>query len=139
MTTVEDMNDAAFPAPQVAESTAPYWRALDEGRLIFQRCTSCQHAWLPWRGECPRCLSRESHWETASGNATLVSWVVYHHSYHPYFATRLPYNVAVVALAEGPRLISNVIDVRESLRADMPLALVIQREAGVALARFKPA
>jgi uncharacterized OB-fold protein len=68
-----------------------------------------------------------------------VSWVVYHHGYHDYFATRLPYNVAVVELSEGPRLVSNVVDANANLRIDMPLRLVIQREAGVALARFTPA
>jgi uncharacterized OB-fold protein len=68
-----------------------------------------------------------------------VSWVVYHHGYHEYYAARLPYNVAVVELAEGPRLISNVVDARKPLAINMPLRLVIQREAGVPLARFSPA
>ena len=130
---------AAFPAPEPTESTTPYWRALGEGRLDFQRCTSCAHAWLPPRGECPRCLGRESTWETASGDGRLVSWVVYHHAYHPYFATRLPYTVAVVELAEGPRLITGIVEPAKGLRIDLPVRLVIQRESGVALARFAPA
>jgi uncharacterized OB-fold protein len=138
MSTAEDMIDAAFPAPQPGPAAAPYWRALDEGRLVFQRCMACGNAWLPARSECPRCLAPAAHWETASGNARLVSWVVYHHGYHEYYATRLPYTVAVVELAEGPRLISNVIGGADGLRIDMPLKLVIQREAGVALARFAP-
>jgi uncharacterized OB-fold protein len=134
----EDMIEAAFPTPPVNELTAPYWKALDEGRLTFQRCPACAHAWLPARSECPRCLARGARWETASGRARLVSWVVYHHAYHDYYATRLPYNVAVVELAEGPRIISNVVDSTDALRIDMPLDLVIQREAGTALARFAP-
>jgi len=135
-TTTEDMIDAAFPAPEATDVSAPYWRALDEGRLDFQRCGACGHAWLPPRGECPRCLARQAKWETASGRARLLSWVVYHHGYHPYFAARLPYNVAVVELAEGPRLISNIVEPAEKLRIDAALALVIQREAGFALPRF---
>jgi uncharacterized OB-fold protein len=133
------MGEAAFPAPQPGALAEPYWKALDEDRLVFQRCRACGHVWLPARGECPACLAREPQWETASGAARLVSWVVYHHGYHEYFATRLPYNVAVVELAEGPRLISNIVEANDALRIDMPLRLVIQREAGVALARFKPA
>ena len=139
MDTTEDMIEAAFPAPQVNELTAPYWKALEEGRLSFQRCAACAHAWLPARSECPRCLATEPRWETASGRARLVSWVVYHHAYHDYYATRLPYNVAVVELDEGPRLVSNIVDARSDLRIDMPLDVVIQREAGTALARFRPA
>jgi uncharacterized protein len=131
--------DTNFPAPQVNEVSAPYWRALDEGRLMFQRCAVCGHAWLPPRTECPRCLAAQPRWETASGAAKLVSWVVYHHGYHEHFANRLPYNVAVVELAEGPRLISNVNASQERLRIDMSLKLAIEREAGVALARFAPA
>jgi uncharacterized OB-fold protein len=134
-TTTEDMIDAAFPSPEPNDASAPYWRALEEGRLDFQRCV-CGHAWLPPRSACPRCLARDAKWQTASGRARLVSWVVYHHGYHPYFATRLPYNVAVVELAEGPRLISNIVQPTDALRIDAPLALVIQREAGVALPRF---
>jgi uncharacterized OB-fold protein len=131
--------ETTFPAPQPNEVSEPYWRALDEGHLAFQRCASCGHAWLPPRSECARCLARESHWEAASGKARLISWVIYHHGYHDYFAGRLPYNVAVVELAEGPRLISNVIAAHDRLRIDMELKLAIQREAGVALARFVPA
>jgi len=139
MSTPEDMIDAAFPAPQPGPAAAPYWRALDEGRLVFQRCLTCGNAWLPARGECPRCLAPAAHWETASGIARLVSWVVYHHGYHEYYAARLPYTVAVVELAEGPRLISNIVGGDDTLRIDMPLKLAIEREAGVALARFAPA
>ena len=138
MTTNEDMIEAAFPAPAPSEIAAPYWRALEQGRLAFQRCGQCNNAWLPARTECPRCLAPEPRWEEAGGRAKLVSWVVYHHGYHEYYATRLPYNVAVVELDEGPRLISNVIAHVKSLRIDMPLRLEIQREAGVALARFAP-
>lgn len=139
MTTTEDMAVAEFPAPQTSGVSAPYWQALDEGRLTFQRCKPCGNAWLPPRTECPRCLSGQWQWETASGRAKLVSWVVYQHGYHPYYQARLPYNVAVIELAEGPRLISNVIEADGKLRIEMPLELVVQRESGVALPRFKPA
>ena len=139
MTASEDRVEAAFPGPQPSEASGPYWRALDEGRLTFQRCASCAHAWLPPRGECPRCLGCEFTWETASGKGRLVSWVVYHHGYHPYFAARLPYTVAVVELAEGPRLISGLLPTDRPLRIDLPVTLTIQRESGVALPRFAPA
>ncbi len=130
--------ESTFPAPQANEISAAYWRALDEGRLTFQRCSACGHAWLPARAECPRCLASAARWEVASGYAKLVSWVVYHHGYHEYFAGRLPYNVAVVELVEGPRLISNIKAANDRLRIDMKLKLAIEREAGVTLARFAP-
>lgn len=133
------MSEAPFPAPKVTELSAPYWNALQEGKLVYQRCVACGHAWLPARTECPRCLAAQPQWTEASGGARLISWVVYHHGYHEYFAAKLPYNVAVVELDEGARLISNVKAPQETLAIDMKLRLVVEREAGVALPRFEPA
>lgn len=136
------MNDAApaVPLPAPDALSAPYWAALDAGRHTFQRCRNCANAWLPPRHECPRCLAADWTWEDASGAARLISWVVYHTAFHPAFKPRLPYTVAVVELAEGPRLISNIVgpDDPETLAIDQPLRLTIEREGGVAIPRFRP-
>ena len=129
------------PAPERDALNTPYWDSLAQGALSFQRCDSCGHAWLPARSECPQCLAPEAHWEKAAGGARLVSWVVYHIAYHPAFANRLPYAVAVVELDEGPRLISNIVGVAdpEALMIDQRLRLVIEDEGGASVARFTPA
>lgn len=127
------------PAPEPTPLTEPYWNALAEGRLMFQRCGQCAHAWLPVRAECPNCLAGEPGWERATGAATLVSWVTYHLAYHPYFEDKLPYRVAVVRLAEGPRLIAGLADELTEPRADQPLRLEVIRDGGQALAVFGPA
>ncbi len=130
-----------LPLPVRDAQNAPYWDALLDGRHVFQRCAGCSHAWLPPRHECPSCLSADWTWETASGDARLISWVVFHTAFHPAFKDRLPYTVAVVELAEGPRLISNIVgaDDPEALRIEMPLRLTIEREGAFALPRFRPA
>lgn len=128
------MND--FPAPARTSLSEPYWQGLEEGRLRFQRCARCAHAWLPPRAECPECLQADWRWETASGRGRLISWAVYHIAYHAYFKDKLPYNVALVELEEGPRLISNVVGTN-TLRIDQLLELSIEREANTALARFR--
>lgn len=125
-----------YPLPEVTELSKPYWDALDSGYLAYQRC-SCGHKWLPARRECPSCLKTGAEWVSASGRGRIVSWVVYRTAYHDAFKTRLPYVVAIVELEEGPRLISNYIGPRENLRIDLPVELVIERERGFALARFK--
>ncbi len=131
----------SVPAPERDALNAPYWDGLARGILTFQRCNSCGHAWLPPRGDCPGCLSADCVWESAAGGAKLISWVVYHVAFHPAFANRLPYNVAVVELDEGPRLISNVVGVEdaETLKIDQRLQLVIEDEGVTAVARFAPA
>jgi len=127
-----------MPTPEVTGLTKPYWDGLKDGRLLIQRCR-CGHAQLPARRECTACLGDELRWEASSGQGKVVSYVVYHTAHHEAFRDRLPYNVAIVALTEGPRLITNIIASIEALRCDMPVALAIEREGDFALARFAPA
>ena len=138
---MDESSDNGVPLPVRDELSTPYWNDLAEGRLTFQRCRGCGHAWLPSRAECPRCLGTDWQREVAGGKATLVSWVVYHHAFHPAFADRLPYTVAVVELAEGPRLISNIVDAGdpEALTIDAPLHLRIEEAFGIKIPRFVPA
>ena len=137
---MSESESIALPEPDMGEQGRPFWDALKQGALTFQRCNACGHAWLPARSECPRCLGDAWRREPARGDATLVSWVVYHQSYHPAFQQRLPYTVAVVQLAEGPRLISNIVGVAAAqLRIDQPLRLVIEDDGGLAVPRFTPA
>ena len=128
------------PVPEMTELSRPFWNALKQGALTFQRCTACGHAWLPARPECPQCLASEWRRESAQGGATLVSWVVYRIPYHPAFKARLPYTVAVVRLDEGPRMISNIVaDAGAPLRIDQRLQLVIEDDGDLAVPRFTPA
>ncbi len=128
-------------APERDAINSPYWDSLAQGALSYQRCDACGNAWLPPRSECPVCLADTYHWEKARGVAKLISWVTYHIAYHPAFKDRLPYNVAVVELDEGPRLISNVVGIDEDaqLHIEQPLRLVIEQEGETAVPRFAPA
>lgn len=125
-----------FPVPARTPLSEPYWQGLAEGRLQFQRCARCGHAWLPPRAECPECLHADWRWETACGRGRLISWVVFHIAYHAYFKDKLPYNVSLIELDEGPRLVSNVVGAN-ALKIDQAVELAIEHEADVALARFR--
>ena len=114
---------------------APYWEGIAAGSLKFQRCEN-HHAWLPARTACPTCLSAEWQWITAAGTGRIVSWVVYHHAYHPSVKDKLPYNVALVQLDEGPRLLTNILAPNESLSGDAPVRLAIDTAAVQPLATF---
>lgn len=88
-----------------------YRAALDEHRVTFQRCGACGHAWLPARSECPECWSDDHSREEATGGGTVVSWVVFHVAFDDRYKGRTPYNVALIDLDEGPRLVTNIIEI----------------------------
>lgn len=122
--------------PEIDSINEPYWQGLRNGELLFQECSHCGHRWLPARDICPGCLKNEVSWKSASGQAKLKSWVVYHVAYHPSFADRLPYNVALVELAEGPRLLTNILGKDPLLIADASVQLKIDMNLAVPLATF---
>lgn len=126
-----------LPPPTITPLNQPYWSGLESGELRFQRCQGCSHAWLPPREECPNCLLDDWDWELASGRGRIISWVVYHLAFHEALQDRLPYNVAVVELDEGPRLITNVKADPEDLEIDQRVGVAIEAEGGVPVARFR--
>jgi uncharacterized OB-fold protein len=115
-----------------------YRAALEEHRLTFQRCGDCDHVWLPARADCPNCWSPRYRWDEAGGQATIVSWVNFHVAFDSRFKDRTPYNVALVDLDEGPRLITNIIDIPSDQDViGRRVTLVFENDAGRELPRFR--
>ena len=118
------MADAAsrrLPVP--TPETAHFWEGTRAGELRLQRCGMCGGAYFPPRPFCPVCASRDVAVFAASGRGTLYSYTI-HHRRVPGFTP--PYSIAVVALAEGPRMMTNIVDCAqtpEALRLDMPVAV----------------
>ena len=96
---------ATPPALDIDTINEAYLAALAEGRLVLQVC-ACGHRWLPPRAACSACLGSQWTWQTAQGGGRLKSWVVYHTAFSEAFRGRLPYNVALVELDEGPSMIT---------------------------------
>ncbi|MFJ6697246.1 Zn-ribbon domain-containing OB-fold protein [Streptomyces sp. NPDC091272] len=99
--------------PDADAFTRPYWAAAAEGRLLIRRCADCGRAHHYPREFCPYCWSEEVGWERASGRATLYTWSVVHRNDLPPFGDRVPYVAAVVDLAEGPRMMTEIVDCAE--------------------------
>jgi uncharacterized OB-fold protein len=123
-----------IPEPEMTELDQHFFASLRDGRLVFQRTET--NAWLPPRTEDPLTLSPDWTWAEASGRARLISWVTYHIAYHPYFEDKLPYQVAVVELAEGPRMIAPLDAGGVQPMIDVPLRLDIRTQDGWALPYF---
>ncbi|AMG90316.1 Zn-ribbon domain-containing OB-fold protein [Bordetella bronchiseptica] len=102
------MSDYSKPLPELNDLNRPFWAAARQGRLSLQHCASCGHVQYPINPVCTTCLDDRLEWRDVSGKGEIFSYIVYHKAYTPAYADELPYNVAMIQLAEGPRLISNV-------------------------------
>ena len=110
------------PRPVVNRDNAGFWEGVARHVLLIQRCDACETLRFPWLPGCNACGSDA--WSTveASGSGTVHSYVVMHHPPSPGF--EMPYAVALVELAEGVRMISNVTGVpHDQVRVGMPVEL----------------
>ncbi|MFG2434767.1 OB-fold domain-containing protein [Streptomyces sp. NPDC048508] len=110
------------PRPVVNRDNARFWEGVGHRRLLIQRCTGCGTLRFPWLPGCNTCGGPE--WDTveASGEGTVYSYVVMHHPSFPAFDP--PYAVGLIELAEGVRMVSNVVGVpHDRVRVGMPVCL----------------
>ncbi|MBV9412459.1 MAG: bifunctional MaoC family dehydratase/OB-fold nucleic acid binding domain-containing protein [Acidimicrobiia bacterium] len=106
-----EKKEAKTPRPQPPrnQDNAFFWEGVNRGELLIQKCSSCGRLRHPPRPMCPYCQSLE--WETvqSSGKGEVFSFIIPHYPQVPFFD--YPYVVAVIALEEGTRFISNVVDI----------------------------
>jgi len=130
MTTVSTPATAA-PRRVALHEDRPFWDAIDAGRFVLARC-ACGAFYT--RSQACLCCDRPAAsltWVPASGGGTVRTFVIFDKPYHPYFEDRLPYVVAVIALAEGPEILTNVIDTEvAAVRIGMPVRIVIAERDG---------
>lgn len=128
------------PVPPAAGLLDAYQEGLARGELRVMRCSSCGTAQFPPRAVCPACATPGAgEWVTASGRGEVWSFGVFHKAYLPEPAPQPPYNVAVVQLDEGPKLITNIVSVPQSeIRVGMAVEAVFGTQDGAATVRFRP-
>jgi uncharacterized OB-fold protein len=126
-------------APRPSPETQPFWDGCAAGELRLQRCAPCDELYFPPRRACPKCLSTDVAWETLSGRATLHTYLINHRAAPGFEA---PYAIAVVQLAEGPRMMTNIVGAEqtpEALVLDMDLRVTFEQRGDVMLPLFTPA
>jgi len=103
------MTEYNKPLPVIETWNASYWQAAKRHEFVAQKCLTCGYVHLPPGPACTNCLSPEQDWVRLSGKGTIYSYGIYHQLWHPGFKEDLPYNVALIELAEGPQIISQVV------------------------------
>jgi uncharacterized OB-fold protein len=109
-----------------------FFDALAAGRFEIQKCSSCaRHVFYP-RVLCPHCGSDRLDWIAPSGRGTVYSTTV---------VRRKPadggdYNVCLVDLAEGVRMMSRVAGIAPP---DVRIGMAVKARVADGLVEFAPA
>lgn len=89
---------------------------------------------------CPECHSLAFEWAPVSGRGTVYTFAIVTQPLHAHWADQVPYNVVLVELEEGIRIVSNLVDCpNESIYIGMPVTVVFEDVSDeISLPLFKP-
>lgn len=125
--------DRTIPAPIPGLESQAFFAAAKEGRFLLKKCNACgKPHWYP-RAVCPFCASTDTEWIEASGRGTIYSYSVMRR-------VPEPFALAYVTLAEGPAVLTNIVDCDfDALRIGQEVAFTFKpAENGVPVLMFKP-
>ncbi|RMF92537.1 MAG: Zn-ribbon domain-containing OB-fold protein [Nitrospinota bacterium] len=138
---MENLN-RPLPKP-ITPEVKPFWDGLKEHKLMLPKCDDCGKPFFYPRILCPFCHSRRISWIQASGKGKLHAFEIAYQSFNPEFKIPPPYILAMIELEEGPRLMSNLINIEPDpavIRCDMPVEVVFEKLTDeITLPLFQPA
>ena len=127
--------------PTIEGESRAFWDALNEGRLTIGSCKACGKVHYYPRPFCPHCWSDDVELVEASGEGTLYTFSVVHMNDLPPFNEQVPYVAAMVDLAEGVRVTTNIVGCDpDALEIGMKLTVDFESiDDGVTKAVFRAA
>jgi len=113
-----------------------FWEGVDRGQLLVQCCIACGHLRHPPGPMCPQCLSLDWQPREVGGAGTVSTFMV---SRHPTQPDDNPRIVVLVDLAEGIRMVSNLVDIDiDEVHTGLPVSVVYREVNGETLPQFRP-
>ena len=125
--------DRKISAPLVNFETQHFWDAAGEGKLLYKKCAACGEPHFYPRPFCPFCFSDKVDWQEASGRGTIYTYSVMRRA-------PVPYAIAYVTLAEGPTMMTNIVDCDlDAIKIGQAVKLVFKpTEGGPPVPMFAP-
>lgn len=115
------------PAPRPTTETSGFWAACAEGRLTAQSCQDCGRHQFPPRALCFGCHSARLVPIEIAPEGSVYSFTVVHRPPNRFFSDAVPYVLALIAFADGVRMMMNVVDCDpETVEIGMPIRVVFE-------------
>lgn len=135
-------SEYAKPLPYITEDSRPFWEAARHHQLVLPLCGDCgKHHYYP-RLACPHCGSRDISFTPVSGRGVVYAFSIQYRPQGPGWAGETPYVTALIDLEEGPRMLSNLIEVEPApgaVRCGMRVEVAFDDVTPeITLPKFKP-
>ena len=128
------------PIPEITDRNRDYFEGCAKGELRVRRCSACGARFRFAHGLCPQCWSADLGWERASGEATVSHFTVVHQAPIAAFQAGGPYVLAMVDLAEGVRMMTNIVRCDpDTVHIGMKVRVAFEQRGPVNLPVFAPA
>jgi uncharacterized protein len=129
------------PVPAIDPDSAPFWKGAKDGKLMIQRCRKTGQTFLYSRQLVPGVDDSEVEWIEASGQGEVYSFTVARRPAGAAFQGDCPYVVVSVTLAEGARIMSNLVtDDADAVKIGMPVQIFFDAVTDdLTIPKFKPA
>lgn len=137
-----------YSSPVADWETRAYWEGCGRHELVLQRCRDCKTVQHRPRALCVSCFSDDIEHFVASGQGVVHTFTITNQNGLPNFREAVPYVLAYVDLAEGPRVMTNIVGCAvEDVSIGMPVQVEFVdvegsescgTDGGVAIPRFAP-
>jgi len=131
---------AAKNLPQPTPDTLEWWEGCRQQRLLVQRCGACGAYQFYPRILCTRCDADILELVAACGRASVSSYTIVRRPVSQGYAAETPYVVALLRLAEGPTMMSNIIGCApEDVHVGMQVEVVFEPwSESITVPKFRP-
>ena len=137
------MSEAETPTkalPPVSPESREYWEGCRTGKLLLQRCKECAQVQFYPRLLCSACAGEGLEWQQAEGRGVVKSFTIIRRAVSAAYEPDAPYVVALIELAEGPTMMSNVVGCDpETVEIGMPVQVDFEAiSEAISLPIFRP-
>ena len=126
--------------PRPTPETEVFWEGCREGELRIQRCADCGEYQFYPRIICSYCTSDQIEWVVSQGQGELISYTVVRRAVSDAYAAEVPYVIGIIQLAEGPTMMSSLVDCDcENVTVGMKVQVVFENwTEEISMPMFRP-
>lgn len=115
------------PLPVAQKWSQEFWKGAKEHKFLLKKCTDCGNIDHPPYLYCSECMSMDHEWVEASGKGKIYTFSTTYVGAPPAFVAEQPYTVAMIDLAEGPRMLTRIVGAKpEDIKIGMDVEVVFE-------------